>query len=118
MFLGHSQQPTDHQKVPLFLLERLRPGLLLQSHGVRPVSLEPRHTAVSVRKRQAPAISLQEHPEFLRLLNDERFRQELKAKPAEVLARFGVHLASREVPSSVDLPSPPGKVYLAWTALF
>lgn len=117
MFLGHSHEAAvsrlGRQEVPIFLLEPLRAKVSLQKHRRAPVSLrEPSAW------RQA-TVSLQEHPEFLRLLADKRFRQELKAKPVEVLARFGVRLASREVPAgSVELPSPPAKIDLAWTALF
>ena len=53
---------------------------------------------------QESAVSLQEHPEFLSLLRDDGFRQELKAHPLEVLGRFGLHLQAEDIPSEVDLP--------------
>lgn len=56
---------------------------------------------------QANSVSLQEHPEFLSLLQDEKFRQELQAKPAAVLASLGVSLDASDVPASVELPEAP-----------
>ncbi len=53
---------------------------------------------------QESAASLQEHPDFLTLLQDDGFRQELKAHPAEVLGRYGLHLKSEDVPDVVSLP--------------
>lgn len=53
----------------------------------------------------SPTVSLQEHPEFLAMLQNEGFRQELQANPMEVLERFGVRLA--EPPASTRLPSIP-----------
>ena len=49
-------------------------------------------------------VSLTEHPEFLALLENEEFRKELKDRPAEILAKFGVDAAEVSLPSSVQLP--------------
>lgn len=120
MFLGHSQKPTGQQKAPIFLLETVRPRVSLRQHmGTRLFRLEPKHPPVTLRHRQEPVLSLQEHPEFFRLLNDERFRQELRVKPVEVLARFGVQLRAEDVPQSIELPVAmcAGKALVAWFGL-
>lgn len=66
----------------------------------------------------APRISLQEYPELRSLLEDDRFRQELKTHPAEALARFGVHLEADDVPETVELPTPDNYVLKPWEGLF
>lgn len=122
MFLGHSQQPADYRDRPIFLRESSRPTVSLRKHtGVPVFSLESHRSVPPVQqKRQEPTLSLQEHPEFLRLLNDERFRQELRAKPVKVLARFGVQLRSGEMPHSIELPlvQAVGGLEVVWTGLF
>lgn len=120
MFLGHAQQSTDHPRTPPFFRVSSGSAALLHEHvGTSAFFLEPpRRTSTRQERQERPAISLQEHPELIRLLNDERFRLELRAKPVEVLARYGVHLSASDVPQSLDLPSlPPPKALMAWEAL-
>lgn len=120
MFLGHLEAPTSHPRTPVFLLEPLRPGPLLQEHRTSSTfTLRRERLTRPLDEHGAPTISLQEYPEFLGMLNDEKFRQELMAMPVSTLARFGVHLEPGDVPRSVELPSPQNgaKITAFWAAL-
>lgn len=123
MFLGHTQESAaivpGHPETQIFLRQLLGPTQSLQKHRRVPAFLlELPRPSNLLRERREPTISLQEHPEFLNLLGDERFRQELKADPVEVLARFGIQLSSSEVPQSVELPRLQQQRFIVWAGLF
>jgi hypothetical protein len=119
MLLGQSQQSTDYSGSLIFLREPAWSETMIRRHSGVPVFVsEPQTSAMPLQEGREPAISLREHPELLRLLGDERFRQELKAKPVEVLKKFGVRLEGDEVPQTVELPMPPKLSDIIWAGLF
>jgi len=53
------------------------------------------------------AVSVGVHADFFRgLARDETLREELRIRPVETLASFGIHLDASQLPSSVTLPPP------------
>ena len=79
------------------------PGILASFHSDE-ASILGIHPDPAAARDPGIAVSLQEHPRLLALLNSEPFRAELRARPVEALARQGIHLDPRAVPTRVTLP--------------
>lgn len=58
-------------------------------------------------------VSLQEHPDFLSLLQNETFRQELQARPVEVLGQCNISMGADDIPDSVHISEVPGDLEVA-----